>query len=429
MKNILWISNILFPEAITLLSGSRSSLIGSGGWLVSSAESLISLGGYRMVVVAPTNLVNSLQKLEGSYITFYALPCKNERKYNKSYEAMFREIVSKENIDIAHLHGTEFAHGLAFLRACPDIPSVLSIQGISEEIGCHYLDGFSIGDVLRNITFFDLVYNGSLYKQRARYIRHGNYIEREIIKKVKHIIGRTSFDRAHTAILNRDAIYYKCNESLRTEFYDGSVWNSGTCMKHSIFLSQSSYPIKGLQQVLKAMPYVLRKYPDAHIRVAGADITKVQTIKQWILRTSYSKYITGLIKKLGLKDKVTFTGPLDAEQMKKEYLSSNVFVSPSSIENSPNSVAEAQMLGVPCVASFVGGTSDMIPTKACGTLYRYEDVVMLANAICDVFDCSWDSKEEIRVATTRHNKDANILQLVDVYNSILNQKLNEPQEI
>ena len=56
-----------------------------------------------------------------------------------------------------------------------------------------------------------------------------------------------------------------------------------------------------------------------------------------------------------LEDKVSFLGPLNAEQMKAEYLRSNVFLCPSSIENSPNSLGEAQMLGVPCVASYVGG--------------------------------------------------------------------------
>jgi glycosyltransferase involved in cell wall biosynthesis len=41
--------------------------------------------------------------------------------------------------------------------------------------------------------------------------------------------------------------------------------------------------------------------------------------------------------------------------MKSEYLNCKVFVSPSPIENSPNSVWDAEILGVPTVASYVGG--------------------------------------------------------------------------
>jgi len=38
----------------------------------------------------------------------------------------------------------------------------------------------------------------------------------------------------------------------------------------------------------------------------------------------------------------------------------NVFVLPSILENSPNSLAEAQILGVPCVTTFAGGTIDYV---------------------------------------------------------------------
>ena len=59
------------------------------------------------------------------------------------------------------------------------------------------------------------------------------------------------------------------------------------------------------------------------------------------------------------EDQFEFEGFLSAEKMKRLLLESNVFVCPSSIENSPNSLGEAMLLGVPCVASDVGGIADM----------------------------------------------------------------------
>ncbi len=61
-----------------------------------------------------------------------------------------------------------------------------------------------------------------------------------------------------------------------------------------------------------------------------------------------------------MRSKIHFLGSLDAEKMKQAYLDANVFVLPSTIENSPNSLGEAMLLGVPCVAADVGGVTDLL---------------------------------------------------------------------
>lgn len=416
---VLWITNVLFPEALSLITGHKCSLQGSGGWLMSAANKLLETDDLEIIVAAPSNLVKTLTKVCGQQMTYYALPCRNERRYNKQYEAIWRKIVSEEKPNIVHIYGTEFAHGLAFCRAKTDIPHVLSIQGISEEIGNHYLDGMSCGNVIHNTSLFDLLYAGTLFKQQRRYIDHGRNVERELIRSSKHIIGRTSFDRSHICMINPLATYYKCNEILRPTFYTKPFWDYDECSKHSIFLSQCNYPIKGLHQVLRAMPYVLKNFPDAHIRIAGNDILSKGSFRQRLTQSTYARFIMHLIKKLNLEQNVCFMGPLDAEQMKREYLRCNVFVSPSSIENSPNSLGEAQLLGVPCVGSYVGGTPDMIPNEKCGILYRASDIMMLADAICSIFSRKWDCVEEQAEAQKRHHVHNNIQAILSVYNSII----------
>lgn len=422
MTNILWITNILFPEAINALTSHKSQLNGSGGWLLSSAEFLVSSQEIKLTVVAPSPLVDKLIKIQGERITYYALPCKNERKYYPSYEGIWKKIVDVEKPALVHIHGTEFSHGLAFLRAKIAVPTLLSIQGISEEIGYHFLDGLSCSDIYKHISLFDLLYAGSLFKQRKRYIKHGMNTEREMIMSIKHIIGRTMFDYSHVKFLNQKVSYYKCNESLRFAFYGDTIWKYDLCQKHTIFLSQANYPIKGAHQVIKAMPYILKQYPDTRIRIGGFDITARKTIKQRLLRSTYANYISQLIKDLELSDKICFTGPLDAEQMRDEYLHCNVFIIPSSIENSPNSLGEAQILGVPCVCSYVGGIPDMIPDSQCGILYRYSDIAMLAESVCRVFSGKWNSEQERSIALTRHDRFSNSKRLLSIYNSVITTK-------
>ena len=418
---ILWITNLLFPEAKAKISGNEFLLNGSGGWLVSAAKSLIQNKNIELSIAAPSSLVNKLTRLSVNNVTYYAIPCKNERKYNPTFEQTWKVIADEVKPEIVHIHGTEFAHGLSFCKASIDVPHVLSIQGIAEEIGYHYLDGLSFKDVYCNVSIFDLLYTGTLYTQKKKYIEHGIKIERELIKCSKYIIGRTAFDKAHVTIINPSIKYYKCNESLQDAFYDPPYWSYEKCKKHTIFLSQSNYPVKGLQQVLKAMPYVLKRYPDTRIRIAGEDITSVRTVKQWLTCSTYSRYICNLINSLGLNNYVYFTGPLNAIQMKQEYLNCNVFVSPSSIENSSNSLGEAQLLGVPCIASYVGGTPDMIPNPDCGILYRFSDYIMLADAICSSFEKKWNAAIEQKLARERHDKKKNMLTLLNIYKSIIQE--------
>lgn len=69
-----------------------------------------------------------------------------------------------------------------------------------------------------------------------------------------------------------------------------------------------------------------------------------------------------------------------------EYLNANVYVLPSCIENSPNSLCEAQILGVPCISSICGGTADFINNNIDGLLYRCEEYEQLAQKIINIFN-------------------------------------------
>ena len=166
------------------------------------------------------------------------------------------------------------------------------------------------------------------------------------------------------------------------------------------------------------MPLILRHYPDASIRIAGHDLTKSSSFKDILKLTGYGRYIKRLIRQLNLQDNVSFVGSISAVDMKHEYLNCNVFVCPSSIENSPNSLGEAQILGVPCVASYVGGVPDMM--VGCeDNLYRFEEIEMLAYKICRIFDnINMSNKDLVDKAVERHNPLYNSEMLYNIYNEV-----------
>ena len=196
--------------------------------------------------------------------------------------------------------------------------------------------------------------------------------------------------------------------------------------------------------MLQAMPEILKKYPDAEIYVAGNSIIKTAAekgmsgLKGKIKLESYGKYILSLMKQTGTLEKVHFLGRLDAEQMKQRYLDSHVFVCPSSIENSPNSVGEAMLLGVPTVCSDVGGVSSIFHGETCsartdlaaglseekadGILYPVNDIHALADAVCRMFaggdrveNYTKNAREHAR---ENHNPEKNYGRLMEIYQAI-----------
>lgn len=414
---VLWITNILFPEAQSLLSGS-GSLKASGGWMLGAADALLLHPGIELYVATVSKQVKSLRKLEGERITYYLLPYgKGNLRENHDYETYWKEVNADLNPDIVHLHGTEFSHGLAYIKACGADNVCVSIQGLVSAYYYYYYYGLSIKEIRQSVTLLSLI-RGGILKGYQNFKKRGE-VEMEIIRKVHHIIGRTSWDKARTWAINPDAQYHYGGETLRSEFYDSTLWDYRKCDPHSIFLSQASYPIKGLHMVLRAMPLVLRHYPDTTIRIAGDDITCGNSFVNRLKMSDYGNVIRKLINKYNLADKITFIGALDGNGMCEEYLKSNVFVCPSTIENSPNSLGEAQILGVPVIASYVGGIPDMMKGDE-DHLYRFEEVEMLANKIVVLFN----SKEHVStskmrdVAILRHDPSVNASNLINIYRSI-----------
>ena len=414
---VLWITNIVFPEAQELLKGS-GSLKASGGWMIGAANALAEKDSVQLYIATVCADVRQLTKLQGRRIVYYLLPYgKGNDKYNRQYEPLWKRVNEEVHPDVVHIHGTEFTHGLAYVRACGAERIVVSIQGLVSVYSRYYYSGLSKWQIFKSFTLRSFLGRNTFSGQRS-FEKRGEY-ERDLLSSVDHIIGRTSWDRAHAWAINPQAQYHYVGETLRSPFYEGK-WDYKKCTIHSIFLSQANYSVKGLHMVLQAMPYILRHYSDAKIVIAGNDITHKGTLRDILQYTDYGSVIRERIKKLSLEEAVSFTGPLDAEGMKREYLKANVFVCPSTIENSPNSLGEAQILGVPIVAAYVGGIPDMMKGDE-EHLYRFEEVEMMAKKICDLFaakgELSYTNKMQ-EFARTRHDAQSNCNDLMNVYMTI-----------
>lgn len=414
--NILWITNVPLPEFEIIMNKKPQPY---GGWLVGYANMLKKYSEHKLNIAFPYKDIDITEKVLGESVSYYPFSPITLKNYNKSstYQKI-KDIVREVNPDITHIFGTEFLHSFLFSLACKElrIPVVVSIQGILSFYNLHYLMGLpfltSYGFTLRDILKLDNVY---LQKKK---MEKNSFFEREVLRNAGNAIGRTNFDKAFIESLDFKINYYHCNEILRDSFYN-KEWSLEKIERFSIFISQGHYPIKGLHFALKMMPLILKKYPNAKLYVSGGNIVK----KSFLRYNSYDKYLMRLLKRYNLEDKVVFTGNLSEEEMCERYLKSHVFLSPSVVENSPNSVGEAMILGVPVVASYVGGVPDMISHGAEGFLYPSDAYYMAAYYILRIFSDDNTAIEISKRAKQRaqdiYDKYNNIKQLLKIYEEII----------
>lgn len=424
---ILWVCNIVLPAIAEKLNIDHSS---REGWLSGAAEKMLDpeeKSGIELGICFPySGEENDVTVTfdNGSSVRCFGFDedLKNPQKYDPALESRFGTIINTFSPDMIHIFGTEFPHTLACARAWGKPERLLiGIQGLCGPYSEHYMAGMPLS-VQRFATLRDIIKHDSLKDQLEKFRKRGRN-EAEALKLTDHVSGRTAWDKTETEKINPNAEYHFMNETMRSCFYKDS-WNGAACVPHSIFQSQGDYPIKGLHYMLEAMPKILERFPDAMLYVAGNNVIRSDTFKERLKISEYGHYLLGLIKKEQIGDHVVMLGMLEAEQMKAQYLASNVFVCPSEIENSPNSLGEAMLLGVPCVASDVGGIPDLMINGQDGIVYPSGDVGRLSDAVIEIF-----SKDDVsrlysisakKHAYATHDPEVNFRRMLEIYSDIVN---------
>lgn len=425
---VLWVCNIMPPTIARQLGVSYSN---REGWLSGILDRVAQEQGRNRIelgIAFPAgeemgDLQRTMQLGENMSCRCYGFLENMDAPevYDSSLEKRFEEILADYKPDILHVFGTEFPHALACIKAYGQPEKTLvSIQGLCGAIAEEYMADLPV-KVQRQVTLRDRIKEDSLKQQKKKFKKRGEH-EKEALLLTGHIAGRTDFDREQTAKMNPSAAYHYLNETLRGIFYHDR-WKRTACEPYSIFLSQGDYPLKGFHYLLRALPKVLEQFPDTHVYVAGANIIDVSTFQDRLKLPAYGKYLRKLMRENKLGGRITMLGRLTAEEMKEQYLRCHLYVLPSALENSPNSLGEAMMLGMPCVAADVGGVHNLLMDGGDGLLYPAGDVEALADRIIEIF-----TKEAIverfsdnarKHARVNHDADQNYYRLIHIYREML----------
>ena len=414
---VLWIVNMVLPKLAKHLKVKQGT---SGTWMYDISQRLSQTDGVKLAIACVHGKV--YKKIELENITYYCLPGtgRDMMFYRKKYQKIWQIIYQDFKPDIVNIHGTEYKHGLSFLRQFPNAKTVISLQGVMHRIKDVDLIGLSKLQCLRYRTAREwLHFNGMLemhlwHKKSAK-------SEREMLKAVKYVMCVDSWHHSMALELNEKAKRYTVDYNLRDNFYNSPKWNLENVQRYTISTNPGGTPLKGLHNLFKAVAIVKKTYPNVKVRVPGMKQTKGELA----ITSGYSIYLRKIIRRLKLQNNVEFLGAQTQEQMLNNMLTAHVQVVPSAIEGPSLILREGMHLGVPTIASFRGGMADFVDDKVNGFLYDYQEYPYLAKRILEIFSddnlAKKLSKNAIKKTEQAHDRDKNLKAYLDMYKDILRE--------
>jgi glycosyltransferase involved in cell wall biosynthesis len=411
------------PEAKEVMGDATEVRV---SWLVGISEALRQKVDLYIAYFSHTK--KNMEIRSGNHVNFVAIPReKNPAEFDPNLEGQIRKVYREIDPDVIHIFGTEFPHTLSAVNASEQEgrleQTVISMQGVVRMCAEKYLAGLP-ESVCRYYTIRDRIRHCNIYDAQNDLMRRGGY-ESEALKKAHHVIGRTDFDRRETTQINDKIHYHFNNEILRNSFYHNQ-WSYESCEPHRIFMSQGGFPYKGFHFAVEALWRLKESYPDLQFYITERDFVHPAGLKESLRENSYQHYVRKLIRAYHLEENIHFLGTLGETEMCEQYLKANVYILPSAIENSPNSLGEAMILGVPAVAADVGGVSSMLTDGEDGVLYPWNEPDKLADAIARMFELK-EQAAQFSVSEKRHaeqifDRNKNIDQLMGIYEEIYEDK-------
>lgn len=417
---VLWTVNLIPSEVASKLNINATVL---GGWVESMVKQLKVKEEIQLAIACKASEGQHFEiNIDG--VSYYGIPYSSKTKLEE-LSSMCQKFIEDFKPDLIQIEGTEFLHARAMLQCGKEkkIPTVVSMQGILNGQYQYQCGQLQMDDMMFSSSMTKIFAAWILHLRKRMWYKPRMKPEKEIIKQADYILGRTTWDRAHTYALNPNAEYFSCNRILREPFYQ-TRWDINKMERHAIYVGNGYFALKGLHFMIMALPQLIREYPDVKLYVAGYKPYETKDSRSFI-KKGYAMYLKKLIQDLQVEDHIEFTGPLKAEQVAEKLANVNVYVLSSAVENSPNTLGEAMMVGTPCVASYVGGVPDMAVDGEEALHYRNDDPALLAWNIKRIFDndelALKLSKNGKKKAIVTHDAKRNAEKLVEVYQQILSE--------
>lgn len=407
---VLWFS--VTPSLFNPKTNSHNG----GGWIASLEQIIHKVKEIELGVAF--QFPDSEFKYEKDGVCYYPIPeyklsrlerlCRKDNK--KKLLIYCKRVIDDFHPDLIHIFGSENDFGL--LCQHTRIPIVIHIQGSLPPI---YNAWFPVG-----MNRYDFVFTKGLsWKRRLNELLIESTFHRSAEQEVQTIqhchyfMGRTGWDKGVVSLFNPDATYFHCEEALRDSFMQGKkYWSIPTENKVRIVSVISPPFYKGVDLILKTSS-LLKRFTtlDFEWRIYGTCDIRLYEYKYGIRASEVN------VKAMGTASK---------EELVDVLCASTLYVHPSYIDNSPNSVCEAQLLGLPVIATNVGGLSSIIRDGETGILVPanapYTLAFLIKQLSVDSERCQQLSSAARKQAAERHNPEKIRNTVLDIYKTILSNR-------
>jgi glycosyltransferase involved in cell wall biosynthesis len=183
-------------------------------------------------------------------------------------------------------------------------------------------------------------------------------------------------------------------------------WNE---KENLILFVGGDYFRKGLHRLLRALPLVLVKVPDARLMVIGNDYGYVKRFARFLARGLPVEFIYGMPR----------------NELYKTYARAKAFVMPSEIEAIPLVSSEATMAGVPPILSDAGGNPEIVLDGETGFIVPLDDYGLLAERIISCLTDRELSERLVRQGKEflgRFTTERMINRLEEIYRDVIERK-------
>lgn len=334
---------------------------------------------------------------------------------DKHLDAKFLKIINDFKPDIIQVFGTEGP--FARVQQLTKIPVVIHIQGVINPcLNTYFPVNYSKWNFLmdKKFLFHNLIGNSPAFGKKS--FEHRAKREQDFLAKTKYVMGRTHWDKMLAELYNPKVQYFHVDEVLRPAFYQvhPKSKNPNTAFKIISTLSPNTY--KGIDVVLKTAKQLKE--------LAGFDFEwEIIGLEQ---NAPLLKHFERTEKIFHKHVNIICSGRKSPEDMIEPMQQAAVFVHPSYIDNSPNSVCESQLLGLPVIACNVGGVSSLIQHKKTGFLVPSNGVFELVHYLKTLYTdknlAIAIGKQAKEVALKRHDREKIIEDLLGVYSQITDKK-------
>jgi len=286
--------------------------------------------------------------------------------------------------DIVHGSGTDHEYG--YIAVESGYPHVVTVHGVMKEVG-------RTCPPARNSVVW-------------------NYIAKEpsVIKQTDYLIAINPY--VEQQFPEFSGVSFQISNAISPEFFSrGAEQIEKT---NDLLFAGSVYPLKRVKNILAAMHQLRLSGRKVSLRVAGG-----------VSNSVYMSELETFIQQHELSDCVTFLGPLPQAEIAHEMQKSRCLVLPSIQETAPMVIAEAQVMGLPVIATDVGGIKYMVEDGVSGFVIEPDNIDMLADRIEKILSdkpLRESMSSNARKAAMQYHPDVVAEKTAAVYREILRKR-------